>query len=214
MRLVVAALLAALAAPASAATSVSLQGMLGKRALIIVDGSAPRSVAPGESHMGVKVLSTTGDQALVEIEGARHTLRLGAAPASVGSAGTAAGRGTRIVLPVNSGGHFITAGAINGKPVNFIVDTGATAVSMGAAEATRLGIDYRRGQQGQSNTANGTVSSWRLRLASVRVGDVELFDVDASVLPGTLPYVLLGNSFLSRFDLRQTNDQLVLDRRF
>jgi aspartyl protease family protein len=213
MRAFLAALFAAAASAAAAADAVALQGMLGNRALLIVNGTAPKGVTPGETHMGVKVLSTLGDQALVEIDGKRHTLRVGDAPANVGGPAVAS-RGTRIVLPVSSGGHFVSAGAINGKPVNFLVDTGATTVAMGAMEAQRLGIDYRSGQQGQSSTANGLVPNWRIKLASVRIGDVEVHEVDASVLPGSMPYVLLGNSFLSRFQLRQSNDQLVLERRF
>jgi aspartyl protease family protein len=213
MKALLAALLAVAAAGAAAADAVALQGMLGNRALLIVNGSAPKGVAPGETHMGVKVLTTLGDQAVVEIEGKRHTLRVGDAPANVGGPAVAS-RGTRIVLPVSSGGHFVSAGAINGKPVNFLVDTGATTIAMGAMEAQRLGIDYRSGRQGQSSTANGLVPNWRIKLASVRIGDVEVYEVDASVLPGSMPYVLLGNSFLGRFQMRQTNDQLVLDRRF
>lgn len=213
MRSLVAAVLAVACTAAAATDSVALQGMLGNRALLIVNGSAPRSVAPGETHMGVKVLTTLGDQATVEIDGRRHTLRVGDAPATVGGAVTPT-RGHRIVLPVTTGGHFITAGAINGRPVNFMVDTGASNVAIGTMEAQRLGIDYRKGQPGQTSTANGVVPNWRVKLASVRIGDVEVYDVDASVLPTSMPYVLLGNSFLGRFDLKRTHDQLVLDRRY
>lgn len=213
MKPLLAALLAALCTAAAAADSVALQGMLGKRALLIVNGSAPKSVAPGETHLGVTVLSTLGDQAVVEIDGKRHTLRVGDAPASVGGGATAS-RGNRIVLAAGSGGHFTAQGAINGKAVNFLVDTGATAVAMGAQQAERLGIDYKRGQMGQSSTANGMVPNWRIKLASVRIGDVEVYEVDASVLPGSMPFVLLGNSFLTRFQMKRDNDQLVLERRY
>jgi aspartyl protease family protein len=80
-RIAAAVLLAALAGTALA-QSVALQGMLGSKALLIVDGGAPKAVAPGETHKGVKVLSTQGDQAVVEIDGKRHTLRVGDAPAA------------------------------------------------------------------------------------------------------------------------------------
>ncbi|GAB3774944.1 TIGR02281 family clan AA aspartic protease [Ramlibacter monticola] len=203
----------ALAAGAAVAQSVALQGMLGNKALLIVDGAPPRSVAPGESHKGVKVLSTQGDQAVVEINGQRHTLRLGEAPASVGG-GAGPARGSKIVLTAGSGGHFLTPGAINGRAVQFLVDTGATSVSMGANEAERLGIDYRKGQVARTQTANGLVAMYIVKLNSVRVGDVEVYDVDASVLPASSGPILLGNSFLTRFQMTRFNDQLVLERRY
>ena len=203
----------ALLAGAAAAQSVTLQGMLGNKALLIVDGGAPKSVAPGESHKGVKVLSTLGDQAVVEIEGRRHTLRVGDAPASVGG-GAGPARGSRIVLTAGSGGHFLTAGAINGRAVQFMVDTGATSVAMGVADAERLGVDYRKGQLSRGNTANGIVTTYLVKLHSVRVGEVEVFEVDAAVLPAMSGPILLGNSFLSRFQMTRMNDQLVLERRY
>lgn len=207
------ALCLAVAAGAAAAQSVALQGMLGSKALLIVDGGTPRSVAPGESYKGVKVLSTLGDQAVVEIDGKRHTLRVGDAPASVGGGGGGA-RGSKIVLTAGSGGHFMTQGAINGRAVQFMVDTGATSVALGMAEAERLGIDYRKGRLGQGLTANGVVSVYHVKLNSVRIGDVEVYDVDASVLPVSGGPILLGNSFLTRFQMTRHNDQLVLERRF
>jgi aspartyl protease family protein len=209
----IAAVLLALAGGAACAQSVALQGMMGSKALLIVNGAAPKSVAPGETHQGVKVLSTQGDQAVVEIAGKRHTLRVGDAPASVGGNGDGP-RGSRIVLPAGSGGHFMAQGSINGKAVQFMVDTGATSVAMGVPDAERLGIDYKNGQLGRGSTANGIVTIWRVKLSRVRIGDVELFDVDGTVLPAAMPYVLLGNSFLSRFQMKRDNDQLVLERRY
>jgi aspartyl protease family protein len=203
----------ALAAGTAFAQSVALQGMLGSKALLIVDGAPPKSVAPGETHKGVKVLSTLGDQAVVEIEGRRHTLRVGDAPASVGGAMTAS-RGSKIVLTAGTGGHFLTTGAINGRSTQFMVDTGATSVSMSVQEAERLGIDYRKGLLGRSSTANGTVTTYMVKLASVRIGDVEIYDVDGNVVPAGMPYILLGNSFLTRFQMTRQNDQLVLERRY
>jgi aspartyl protease family protein len=205
---------ASLAFTAAAGQSVALQGMLGTKALLIVNGSAPKTVGPGETHQGVKVLSTSGDQAVVEIEGKRHTLRVGEAPASVGGKGGAPSRGSRIVLTAGSGGHFLTPGAINDQTVHFMVDTGATSVAMGASEAQRIGIDYKSGRQGFSSTANGNVATWQVKLATVRIADVEIHDVDATVLPAAMPYILLGNSFLTRFQMKRENDQMVLERRY
>lgn len=206
------ALCLALAAAGSWAQSVALQGVMGKKALLIVNGGTPRMAGIGEEVQGVKVLDVLGEQAVVEIGGRRQTLRVGDAPASVGSRGNLSGG--KIVLTAGSGGHFLTPGSINGHAVQFMVDTGATDVAMGADEAQRLGIDYRKGLLGRGATANGIVSVYRVKLASVRIGDVEVHDVDASVLPSNAGPILLGNSFLTRFQMTRFNDQLVLERRY
>ena len=196
------------------AQSVALAGMLGARALVIVDGSAPKSVAAGESHKGVKILATEGDTAVVEVAGRRQTLRVGDAPVSVGGAGGAAANGDKIVLTAGSGGHFFKQGQINGKSVELLVDTGATSVGIGIEDAKRLGLNYQAGQPVRVSTANGMTQGWRIKLSSVRVGDVEIFDVDGVVSSGSMPYVLLGNSFLTRFQMTRTNDQMVLLKRY
>ena len=194
------------------AQSVALQGMLGGKALLIVDGTAPRAIAPGQSHQGVKVISTAGDEAVLEIDGKRHTLRVGDAPASVGKSG--ASRGNRIVLPAGTNGHFMAQGSINGRAAHFMVDTGASAIGLGANDAERMGINYKAGRPVQMSTANGVTMAWLVKLSSVRIGDVEVYEVDAVVGSQPMPHVLLGNSFLSRFQMRRDNDQMVLERRY
>jgi aspartyl protease family protein len=116
---------------------------------------------------------------------------------------------------MGTGGHFMPQGAINGKSVQFIVDTGATSVSLSRQDADRLGVNYERtGRPVFLNTANGSVRGWLVRLDSVRISDVEVFGVDAVVSPAPMPYVLLGNSFLSRFQMKRENDIMVLERRY
>lgn len=209
--------LLSLATPARA-QSVALAGMLGNKALLVVNGAPPKSVAAGETHMNVKVISASGEQAVLELNGKRHTLRVGDAPVSVGAGAggqaTASGRGNRIVLTAGSGGHFLTQGQINGRAVQFMVDTGATSIAMSAADAERTGINYRDGQPVRMSTANGITQGFRVKLASVRVGDVEVYEVDAVVSPQPMPYMLLGNSFLTRFQMLRENEQLILVKRY
>ena len=195
------------------AQSVALAGMMGSKALLVVDGSAPKSVGAGETHQGVKVISTSGDQAVIEQDGKRTTLRVGEAPVHMG-ASKSGGKGNRIVLVAGSGGHFMTAGQINGKAVQFMVDTGATTVAMGAQDAERAGINYKAGRPVMMSTANGNAQGFQIKLASVRIGEVEVFDVDAVVTPQAMPYMLLGNSFLTRFQMSRENDQMTLTKRY
>ncbi|AMO24026.1 TIGR02281 family clan AA aspartic protease [Ramlibacter solisilvae] len=209
-----AAALLALACAASQA-QVSLQGVLGNKALLIVNGSSPKAVSTGESFQGVKLVSVSGDQAVVEIEGSRRQLRVGDSPVRVGAGMAAApASGGVIVLHASDGGHFMTEGRINGEAVRFMVDTGATLVALSETLARRIGLDYKRGAVGYASTANGAVPTWHLKLESVRVGDIELRDVEASVVPANMPFVLLGNSFLNRFRMKRDNDLMVLERRY
>nr|WP_315428846.1 TIGR02281 family clan AA aspartic protease [uncultured Albidiferax sp.] len=206
-----AVLCAALAVGAAVqAQSVALSGMMGGKALLLVDGKPPKSVAPGETHLGVKVISVAADEALVEINGKRATLRLGESPVSVKGKGS----GNKIVLVADSQGHFIGPGRINGQSMQFVVDTGATVVSLGMNDAERMGINYKNGEPVRMSTANGNSNGWRIRLSSVRIGDVELSGVEAVVTPSSMPYVLLGNSFLTQFQMTRINDQMVLERRY
>lgn len=196
------------------AESVTLAGMLGHKALLVVGGGAPKSVAAGETHQGVTVISTSGDRAVVEQAGKRLMLRVGETPVSLSSNAGASGKGTRIVLTAEAGGHFMTAGQINGKAVQFMVDTGATSIAMSAADAERAGINFKSGQPVSMSTANGLTQGYRVKLSSVRIADVEVFDVDAVVTPQTMPFMLLGNSFLTRFQMTRENDQMTLVKRY
>lgn len=213
MKALAVALLLVGGALAHAADSVLLTGTIGARAILIVNGGAPKTVALGETFQGVKLVALHAQQATVEAGGKRISLSMDT-PASIGGAGPAGGDGKRIVLPADSRGHFMTQGAINGRAVSFMLDTGATTVALSAADAQRIGLDYSKGQPVRINTANGVASGYRLRLNSVRVGDVEVYDIDAIVSEQSMPYVLLGNSFINRFSMRRDADEMVLEKRF
>lgn len=201
-----------LACPAVFAQTVSMSGSLGDKALLMIDG-APRTVATGATVQGVKLVSVTGNDAVVEIKGKRVTVVMGGAQVSLGGQASAGG-GSQIVLTAGSGGHFMTAGAINGRAVRFMVDTGATSVSMSIAEAEHIGLDYRKGQRGFVSTANGNSPAYKVRLGEVRVGDVVVYDVEATVLPAQMEFILLGNSFLTRFQMKRENETMTLSKRF
>ena len=188
--------------------TVVLSGTMGTRALLIIDGQA-QMLAAGQEHKGVKLISVQGDQAEVERAGKKLQLRVGAAPVNVG--GAAVQGGSEIVLHASGGGHFMAQGSINQRATRFMVDTGATTVAISQTEADRLGLDWKKGDRGAANTANGTVPAFRVQLNALRVGDVEVFNVEAVVLPANMPFILLGNSFLSRFQMRRDNDVMRLE---
>ena len=205
------ALLLAGLAGAAAAQTVSLQGMFGPKALLVIDGGTPKALAPGEEYQGVKLLSARRDEAVVEIDGQQHQLKVGATPVSVDQPHRPGGQ--RIVLTADGNGHFFTQGSINSKPVQMLVDTGASVVTMSEMVARPLGLNYEKGRRVTTTTANGPAFGWLIKLDNLRVGDVTAHNVDTVVIPGELPMVLLGNSYLSRFNLRRDAGQLTLMRR-
>ena len=114
-----------------------------------------------------------------------------------------------VVLQRNKFGHYVTSGEINGQPVTFILDTGATGVAVPSAVAKRLGL--RRGQAYRTQTANGTAVSYAARLDRVSVGGIELKDVLAGITPGLqTEEILLGMSFLKYIEFTQRGDTLIL----
>lgn len=206
----IAAALLLLGCGAACAQSVSFSGHMGYRALLVING-VPRSLSVGNTVAGVRLISVNPTEAVVEMGGKRQTLALGGSPARLGGAAMASG-GTQIVIPAATGGHFITEGSIDGKTVEFMVDTGATVVGISQSEADRIGLKYKDAPPVTGNTANGLVTGRQVTLALVRVGDVQVRDVDAAVLPLPMPHVLLGNSFLNRFRMKRDNERMTLDK--
>jgi aspartyl protease family protein len=204
-----AALLAAWCASA-AATDIALVGLLPGRALVVIDGGKRQTVAVGAATAeGVKLVAIESGAAVFEVEGKRRRMRIGESVVSAPNAERPA-----ITLVSDPRGHFVTPGSINGVPVQFLVDTGATFVSLGAADARRARIDTSKGTPGMSMTANGPTRIWRVKLASVKVGGITLSDVDASVHEQDMPVVLLGMSFLNRMEIRRDGQSMVLTQRY
>ena len=115
----------------------------------------------------------------------------------------------QVVLERNRLGHFVTGGEINGAPVTFLLDTGATSVALPMELARAMELPMRMG--GLSKTANGVVQTWTTRLDSVSVGGLAVQNVRAVVMPN-MPgdVVLLGMNYLRHFEMLQRGDTLTL----
>ena len=112
-------------------------------------------------------------------------------------------------LERNRYGHYVASGAINGKPVEFMLDTGATDVSIPVAVAERLGL--QRGQAVYYHTANGTVRAWQTTVDVIQLGPLRAGQVRASINPhDSGESVLLGMSFLKEMDFSQQGNTLTL----
>jgi aspartyl protease family protein len=193
------------------AQGIVLAGRMGDRALLVIDGK-PHTLAVGATVANVRLLRWNGDEAELSHQGNSLSLRIGTPVQLVGGASNESAS-REIVIPASSGGHFMASGSINGKSAQFMVDTGATLVSVGKADAERLGLDLSAARQGVTQTANGPVPVQIIVLPRLRVGNVEVSNVGAAVMPSSMPHVLLGNSFLSRFQMRRDNDVMRLELR-
>ncbi|HRF13731.1 MAG: TIGR02281 family clan AA aspartic protease [Candidatus Accumulibacter phosphatis] len=193
------------------AADVGLAGVFPGKALLTINGGAPRTVAVGaKTDEGVKVLSVDNDTATIEIDGKKRILRVGQNVASQPSGDG----GGKAVLTADGSGHFLTTGNINGTTIRFLVDTGATMISLGAGDARRIGIDASKGQRGITNTANGPASVIHVKLDTVRVGEIVLNNVDALVHQQDLPFALLGMSFLNRMEMQRDGQTMTLRKRY
>lgn len=190
---------------------VGLAGLFPGKVLLTINGGVPRIVAVGaKTEEGVRVLSVDGETAVLEVDGKKRVLRVGQNVASQPSAS----RPATAVLTADGRGHFLTTGTVNGSSIRFLVDTGASVISLGAADARRIGIDASKGERGMSNTANGTIWVSRVRLDTVRIGDIVLNNVEASVSEHDLPFALLGMSFLNRMEMQRDGQTMTLRKRY
>ncbi|MGH8728253.1 MAG: retropepsin-like aspartic protease family protein [Burkholderiales bacterium] len=194
------------------ALDVNVVGLTEGKAVVSINGGRARTLKAGETTSeGVKLLSATSEAAVFEINGKRETLTMGQAI----SANFASSGAQSVTLQSDSRGHFVSSANINGGSVSVLVDTGATLISMNHSDARRLGINYLKGQKGYSQTASGVATVYRVKLDTVKLGDIVLNNVDAAVHEGTgPPIVLLGMSFLSRVEMKREGDRLILTKRF
>lgn len=196
---------------AACAAEIALVGLLPNKAVVVIDGGRARAMPVGSAQNGVKLVSLEEGAAVFEIDGRRRRFVLGEHTVSNGGDD---GSAATVTLTADGRGHFSTLGSINGASVRFLVDTGATLVSMGAADAVRANIDYRKGQPAMTMTANGPTKVWRVTLNSVKLGSVTLHQVDAAVHEHDLPVTLLGMSFLNRMEMKRDGSTMTLKKRF
>jgi len=118
--------------------------------------------------------------------------------------------GTRVVsLKRNRYGHYVTSGEINGREVTFLLDTGATDVSIPAGLEKQLAL--QRGRAVYYSTANGRITAYQTSLNNMRIGDIELHNVRASINPHSRDdAILLGMSALKQLEFTQRGDTLTI----
>ncbi|PVV18014.1 MAG: aspartyl protease [gamma proteobacterium symbiont of Ctena orbiculata] len=180
--------------------------------MVTIDGVRRLLNLDKPSPEGVRLISSNSKEAVIEVEGERRTYPLG------GHITTRFSKPDLVTAKVwrNQAGAYTTVGTINGRTVNFMVDTGATAVAMHANQAKRLGISYKLdGKRIIVNTASGTANAYDVTLDRVQVGEITLNNVRGFVIDTNGPArVLLGMSFLNRVKMEDQGAVLLLEKRF
>lgn len=195
------------------AAEINVIGLMSGKAVLVIDGGKPRTLSVGQTTPEkVRLISATSEEAVVEVGGERRRLTLGDR-ISMGS-GRAGAQSTTI--SADARGHFITTAAVNGISLRFLVDTGASVVTLSAADARRAGVSYLKGPRGLLQTANGVVSAYRVKLDTITLGPITLHNVDGVVIDNDMMggVALLGLSFLNRTEMRRDGDTMTLTRRY
>ena len=197
------------------ANDISVAALFPGKAVLVINGGAPRTVSVGQSTPeGIRLISADSSSAVIEFQGKRQTLTTGGSGRFGGGATTGTTTGS-VTLSPDDRGHYVTMGQINGGTIQLLVDTGATVIAIPSADARRLGINYLNGQRDFTETANGKAAAYRITLDTVKVGDITLYNVEAVVLEGEgLKIALLGMSFLNRTEMKRDGQALTLVKRF
>lgn len=164
-------------------------------------------IKAGQQKQGITLIRADSEQCVIEINGTRQTLMLGASLAS----GYAQPAREQVRLQKDASGHYYTHVAINGRSVRMLVDTGATNVALSGNMARRLGINYAKGQRTRSATASGVVNSFMVRVNEMKLSGITRYNVPVTVIEGSHPDIpLLGMSFLGQLKIQQDNSELLI----
>jgi aspartyl protease family protein len=202
-----------LAAPVLAATQLNVVGLFSGKAVVAINGSAPQTIAAGQTKNGVKLLSATSESATFLVEGKQQTLKMGQAASIAGGGGPV--NNSPVSLYADQNGHFLGNLSVNGVSLKYLVDTGATTVAFNSGDAKFAKIDYEKGERITMQTANGDVSAYLVKINTLKIGTIILNDVVATVNEGgSPPVVLLGMTALNRMSMKNENSILTLSKKY
>ena len=198
--------------PVLAVDKIILNGSFKDKAIVTIDGKQRILNKGKKSPEGVMLIEASSKEAVIEINGKQQTLIPGT---QIGGNYKKPTGGKKLTLTPDSGGMYNITGSINGFAVSFVVDTGATLVSMNSNVAKKLGLDYKlTGKESVSYTASGKDKIYIVNLKKVRVGEIELNNIKGAVHEGDFPVItLLGMSFLGKLDMKREGRLMELHKK-
>jgi len=200
---------------AVAQTSVTAIALFKDRAMLSIDGEKAKIVRSGNEYKGIKLISSNTSEAVIEINGKREVLMLNGSTTISDELGSFS-QNSRTVVELREGetGFFETQGTVNGRRINFLVDTGANLVVMSSNQANAIGLEYLQGSRTFASTASGNAVMYIVNLDSISVGDIRLQDIQAGVIEGNFPEKpLLGMTFLRELDMTRSGRVMTLEKR-
>lgn len=191
---------------------IVLQGVLGSKAVLSIDGKRAL-LSAGQSKQGVSLIKIMPNSVIVKIDGERKQLRMGG---NAVSSSYKKRKSVTVTVSPDNRGMYTTVGSINGLPISFLVDTGATTIAMNSDQAKRLGIDFRiNGKPTMVGTASGMTKAYQVTLDTVSVGSITLNNIPAVVINGKFPVqVLLGMSFLGQLDIQREGSVMRIKKKY
>jgi len=190
---------------------IEVVGLFSNAAMLRIDGKQLLLKTGETSPDGVLLVSASSAEAIIEYQGNRSTMLLSD---RISSKFQKPGVVT-VSVQINEQGQYIATGSINGRPVRFLIDTGANIIAMNSKMARSLGIDFSSGKKMTATTAGGTIRSWEVILGTVQVGEIKVTNVQGAVLEGAFPTdILLGMSFLKSVKIQENAGLMVLTSQF
>jgi len=196
------------------AIDVVVMAIFGDMVIIKVDGTKHKLRVGDKTPEGILLSEIDYDTIILKKGNKKSRHKLGG-QVSFGKEG---GRGRtpkkdQIAKIWPQGDMYVTHGYINKFAVTFMVDTGATWIALSQDLAKRMGINYFKGEVGYAGTASGTTAIHKIKLNTVRVGDIVMHNVEAAVIPNLSGHVLLGNSFLKYCEMTRTKQVMILKKK-
>ena len=196
--------------------NITINGLFKDKVIATIDGKQQILKKNKLTPEGVKLIKSNSKEATIEIDGISKIFTL---DEKIGSTFKPTSDNEkpysfkkRVTIKADAMGMYKTSGQINGKTVEFLVDTGATLVSMSSDLAKQLKIKYEKGKKVQMMTAKGPTTAYVVELNKVKVGDIELYNITGSVSDDMSGKTLLGMSFLGKLDMKRKGKYLVLER--
>ena len=196
--------------------NIVINGLFKDKVVATIDGKQKILKKNELTSDGLKLIKSNSKEATIEIDGIIKVFtldeKIGNTFKTTSDVKKPYSFKKTVTIKADAMGMYKTSGQINGKTVEFLVDTGATLVSMSSDLAKQLKINYEKGKKIRVMTARGPSIAYEVKLNKVKLGDIELYDITGSVSDEMMGRTLLGMSFLGKLDMKREGKYLVLEK--